>query len=44
MKTKFYHLPQCEDLEVDQQEVLCASSESGAETEYFYEFGNLEMN
>lgn len=44
MKTKFYNQPQCEVLEVDQQEVLCTSSKSSAETEYFYEFGNLEMN
>lgn len=44
MKTKLYQLPQCEVLEIDQQAVLCASLDSGAETESFDEFGNLEMN
>ena len=44
MKTKFYHQPQCEVLEIDSQAVLCASPEHGAETESFDVFGNLEMN
>ena len=44
MKTKLYHQPQCEVLEIDLQAVLCASPDYGAETESFDESGNLVMN